>query len=78
MDMAQKANVRAYLLMYRGVKPDRVEALLEKGADLITKGQRLMSGAYYVANQICNEYATDDDFTPGFIPPEGDEEEDDN
>ena len=73
-----KFQVREYLLREHGIKPDRVDALLELGADFIDTAERLGSRPYYPAGQIVDKFANDADFDPNFVPPTENEDDGDD
>lgn len=52
---ATKATVREYMIKHMGIKEEYAEQLCNKYSSLIEKGERLLSGAYYVAGEILEE-----------------------
>ena len=69
-----KYQVREYLLKEHGIKPDRVDALMELGGDFIKTAEQFYSRPYYPAGQIVRTFATEADFDPNFVPPTEDNE----
>lgn len=73
---ANKATVRSYLLKEYEITEQVADDLINKYAELIAQGERMMSGAYYVGDEIAsNEHllpAESDDWD------EEDEEDDDD
>ena len=49
---ATRATVRSYLLKNYEVNEQQVDELLNKHAAIVTRGERLLSGAYYVGDEI--------------------------
>lgn len=60
MSTATKQSVKAYLIEEYGFSPLEADQLCKLGKNYIERGQRLMSYAYYVANEILDEFVDED------------------